>query len=403
MLECMYDWSRALELGHFCDIIYIDFAKAFDTVCHKKLLIKLEAMGIKGYLLNWIKSYLNDRSQQVIVDNTFSDSIPVISGVPQGSVLGPLLFLVYINDIVSALPDGVKIKLFADDCKIYIIFSYNSNLPSTLSLALDNIFNWIETWQLKLSLEKCAVLHLGHNNPRNKYYIGNHLLSVCSNYKDLGFIIDDKLNFKNHYDTIITKGYRMSNLILRALHGQNPRTIIWAYCTYVRPILEYGSSIWCPYKKCDIQLIEDVQACVTRRALGYHVADLNRPSYADRLKYFNLQTLEHRRLINDLCLVYKIVNNAVDTSLIYLIEPISNSTRGHEYRFRVKNRDGSRKNPKKCMYRNFFLNRIVGVWNFLPIAVFDVAKNGNLPFLSRYKLFKKSVVKLNLDKFLKLK
>ena len=104
------------------DIIYIDLAKAFDTVCHNKLLFKLDKIGIRGNLLSWIAAYLTNRKKSVIVNGVVSEIADVVSGVPQGSVLGPLLFLIYINDLTYELPSGIKVKLFADDCKIYFVY-----------------------------------------------------------------------------------------------------------------------------------------------------------------------------------------------------------------------------------------------------------------------------------------
>jgi len=121
IIECTNDWSIALNVRNQVDTVYIDFSKAFDSVVHSKLLCKLESLGVRGKLLAWIAAFLSDRSQVVRVGNAVSNIAKVVSGVPQGSVLGPLLFLVYINDIVDIFDDRVKVKLFADDVKIYVV------------------------------------------------------------------------------------------------------------------------------------------------------------------------------------------------------------------------------------------------------------------------------------------
>ena len=123
LLSTLNDWMKAVSRNHRVDAVYIDFVKAFDSVCHTKLIAKLKLYGINYELLLWIKNYSSDRSQRVIVNNSISTSISVTSGVPQGSIIGPILFLLFINDIVSTLEDNCKIKLFADDCKFYGLYA----------------------------------------------------------------------------------------------------------------------------------------------------------------------------------------------------------------------------------------------------------------------------------------
>ena len=224
MLECLFDWSSCIGKSVSVDIVYLDLAKAFDSVCHRKLLLKLEKLGIRGRLLAWMSEFLSGRTQRVNVNGCLSDVAAVISGVPQGSVLGPLLFLLYINDMTLTLPNGIVIKLFADDCKVYVALT-KPDSSNKLSLALTNIFDWLRSWQLKLSYEKCAVLHLGSRNPRNDYYIGNTIVSRCGSYRDLGIIVDEKLNFREHCNSIIRKAYQRINIIFRSFVTSDPATL----------------------------------------------------------------------------------------------------------------------------------------------------------------------------------
>ena len=265
LLECLNDWTSAIEQRQLVDIIYLDFAKAFDTVCHRKLLTKLKAIGIDGKLLSWLESFLSDRSQVVIVNNTYSSPAAVISGVPQGSVLGPTLFLIYINDIQNNLPPGIRIKLFADDCKLYIIFTTDQATDQTnnLNLALDRILSWTKNWQLDLSLPKSAVLHLGTDNPQTPYYIGHYQLSAIKSIRDLGIIVDQNLSFAEHCSTITKKALQRANLILRAFQCRDKAVLIRAYCTYVRPLLEYASPVWSPHIIQNIDQIEKGQSYFT--------------------------------------------------------------------------------------------------------------------------------------------
>ena len=188
------------------DIVYIDFAKAFDTVSHKKLISKIASFGIQGTLLKWLSAFLTDRTFKVRVSNALSTSRSVISGVPQGSVLGPTLFLLYINDI-SANFINVSCKLFADDVKLYMKFvpENNINYVEQLRMSLKNLENWAKQWQLSISTQKCSVMHLGQNNPRAEYSLNDVYLPKVSHVKDLGVIISDDLKSSIHCTNVIKK------------------------------------------------------------------------------------------------------------------------------------------------------------------------------------------------------
>ncbi|MCU7800493.1 MAG: reverse transcriptase family protein [gamma proteobacterium symbiont of Lucinoma myriamae] len=166
LLQVFEEWSEALDNHECVDIIYLDFRKAFDTVPHMRLIKKLEAYGIRGNLLKWIANFLKDRKQKVVVEGCESEWADVVSGIPQGSVLGPLLFLVYIND----LPDVIKnlVKIFADDTKLYsIIRSRSDNLA--LQNELGNLSVWSDDWLLGFNAGKCKSMHLGKKNQRYTY------------------------------------------------------------------------------------------------------------------------------------------------------------------------------------------------------------------------------------------
>ncbi len=145
MLECMNDWTTSVKDRKCTDVAYLDFRKAFDSVSHQKLAIKLAGFGVTGALYKLITAFLSDRKQCVVIEGISSSFKPVTSGVPQGSVLGPLLFLLYINDVCSVIPNGTCLKIFADDVKLYAHVDLQ-----VLQVALDKVFEWARTWQLKL-------------------------------------------------------------------------------------------------------------------------------------------------------------------------------------------------------------------------------------------------------------
>ena len=141
-----------LDKGIPTDSIYLDFSKAFDTVPHQRLLIKLEGYGISDHVLNWIRDFLTNRSQQISVNGAKSSSAPVTSGVPQGSVLGPVLFIYYINDLPS-VTEGI-LKIFADDTKAYSTVQSDAD-SNKLQQCINDLTNWSEKWQLKFNSKKC--------------------------------------------------------------------------------------------------------------------------------------------------------------------------------------------------------------------------------------------------------
>ena len=144
------------------DVAYLDFRKAFDSVPHQRLIQKLNDLGVRGPLLRWIEAFLTGRTQQVAVNGKQSNPTPVRSGIPQGSVLGPVLFLVYVND----LPESVKcdIKLFADDAKLYASSKQGNSQHSQMQADLQSLANWSATWLLPFNVKKCKILYLGTGN-----------------------------------------------------------------------------------------------------------------------------------------------------------------------------------------------------------------------------------------------
>lgn len=294
-LEMFIDFQEYLKSNKSIDVIFIDFAKAFDSVIHKKLLIKLSHIGIKGRLLNWIEAFLINRTQQVKINDEHSDSSIVTSGVPQGSVLGPLLFLIFINDLPSVISNNVKIKIFADDIKIYYPIS-NLQDHQLLQTALDSISVWSNDWQLPISVTKCSVLHIGKHNKQLKYTLNKVVLPSSDNCKDLGIILEPSLQFDEYIKQIRIKANQKSNLILKYFRSRNKSLLTRAFKTYVRPIVEYNTFIWNPHLNSDIDKIEYVQKNFTKRLFGKHSSI----SYENRLDNLNLQSLKERRIMNDL-------------------------------------------------------------------------------------------------------
>ena len=329
----------------------------------------------------WIGRFLANRSQAVKVNGHLSNSGDVTSGVPQGSVLGPTLFLIYINDVVDAFTDNsVKYKLFADDIKLYSTSS--SPHSSSLQTAIDRLVLWSEKWQLQLAPDKClqaSIKTSGSSTMPNKYSICSRPISFTDNIRDLGVLIDSKLAFKAHINKIIHQAFVRTRLILKCFCSRDKRILTRAYCTYVRPILEYCSPVWSPHNKQLITKIERVQRFFTRTIPG-----LRTLPYMIRLHKLGLKTLEHRRLIHDLCLCHKIIYNFTHCTIPKFPNFLLSRTRGHTLRLR----------QEKCSTTHrlhFFTSRVVKPWNSLPPDIISSTTHSR---------FKSCVSSADLRKFL---
>ena len=241
LLEVMEDLTQMLDDRHDIDIVYLDFRKAFDTVPHKRLICKLKGYGITGKLLEWIEDFLKNRSQKVRIGREYSTDARVLSGIPQGSILGPVLFTVFIND----LPDSLKslCKIFVDDTKLYNSSKHSDDLQSDI----DSLQAWTEKWLLFFNETKCKVMHAGNRNPRKDYHMGisdTITIETCNDEKDLGVIFDENLKFSSHINKSINKANQMIGIIKRSFTFLDQEMFLNLYKALVRPHLEYGNLIW---------------------------------------------------------------------------------------------------------------------------------------------------------------
>ena len=355
LLKVMDEWTRILDEGGEIDVIFMDFMKAFDKVPHRRLEEKLRSYGIDGQLLNWIKDFLNGRKQRVVV-NEWKD---VVSGVPQGSVIGPLLFVLYIND----LPDVVEaeVYLFADDTKIFCKILENGS--SSLQEYLNRLQKWSDTWLLKFHPDKCKVMKIHRGNKANnrKYYMKkvnsnteDKELEQVSKEKDLGIITDEQLTFEEHIQTKVNKATKVMGLIRRSFMTLDTEMFRKLFTALVRPHLEYGQAVWSPLRKKDIVSIENV----LRRA-SKQIPELKKLEYPERLKKLNLPTMAFRRHRGDMIELYKIMNDHYDAEVSPHPTRREGITRGHSLKI-FKERARTR------LRQNHLLIRAVDAWNHLP-------------------------------------
>lgn len=360
LVESLGDWTILLEGGSSVAVAYVDFSRAFDSVTHAKLLHKLKSYGISGELLEFIGYFLFDRSHCTKVGNSYSSSTKIRSGIVQGSCLGPLLFVLFINDIVRNLNIETTAKLFADDIKIYAKINTEQD-ATNFQKSLDIIYKWSKDWQLEISLHKCFIILLcRHSRGFNSFSfkLGDFIIQQKPSVRDLGVEVDEKLTFTNHVSNIVMNASQRSHLIFRSFTSKNPASLIRAFKIYVRPLLEYNSQVWSPITIKDITSIEKVQKQFTKRIPG-----CKNLTYYQRLKKFNLESLELRRLRADLKFTYKLIFNktAVDYTKFFIIQtPTDRQLRSHNYQIRpVKRLKTNRSN--QCLFY-----RIANMWNNLP-------------------------------------
>ena len=337
----------------------MDFSKAFDKVNHSKLIWKLHNYGIRSNVLGWIRAFLGDRSQRVVVGGEESDSVPVTSGVPQGSVLGPILFLVYIND----LPENVtsQVRLFADDTAMYLTMEV-TNDSSVLQQDLDRLSVWESDWDMEFNPSKCQVVQVtGYKKPINAAYkLHGVILETVTCARYLGADISSNLSWGSHIDRITGTANRTLGFVRRNIRTKMSGVREAAYTTLVRPQLEYAAAIWDPNHDDKIKQIEKVQ----RRAARWTTCNFGRmASVTDMIETLGWRTLEQRRADARLCLFFKIINNMVAVPLPDYIQPNPRiSRRGHFRSF-------CQLQTTKDYYKYSFFPLAIVQWNALPEEV----------------------------------
>ncbi|EFP11931.1 hypothetical protein CRE_23222 [Caenorhabditis remanei] len=369
---------RDLQQNNPVTSVYIDFRKAFDTISISKLASKLQAYGIQGELLRWINNFLSGRSQKVLLNGVCSNTSSVGSGVPQGSVLGPLLFILFINDIGDKLES--ESLLYADDLKII------SPNAATIQKDLMKLSEWCQTWQMKVAPSKCEYITFVKSkrtnlrvNPKINIELDGLRLPQCDYIRDLGIIFSRDLSFDSHIKSILRRAQCRINILFNVLKNSVFDIMLKCYKVFIRPIMEYGSTLYSPTLKCLIRKVESVQKSFLYRCSKKF--NFEYQSYFDTLEAYGLESLELRRLINDLVYLYKIlVSNEFYSP--------NHSLRRHPYHIKSILSNNTKFGSQ------YLPNRLLSCWNSLPVHVFPV-KFSSL-------CFKNNVKRLNLSKYLTL-
>ena len=381
-----HHWAMALENGCQVDVAFLDFSKAFDRVSHSVLLKKLCSFGVSGSLLQWCESYLTDRRQRVSIDGASSSWSDVCSGVPQGSLLGPLFFIIFISDLPSVVLPGNTIALYADDCKSSRIIDSAEDLE-LFQQDLENLERWSSLNGMEFNVKKCKIMKITRKKQpfTSTFFLNNTELEEVDEFRDLGVITDHHLRWNSHVNCVIAKANRMLGLIKRTckgLHVHDLKTLRTLYCSLVRSNLEYCSVVWSPYSRKNIDKLERVQRRATKFILK------TKDSYETRLEKLNLLSLEDRRVLTDVTFFFKALKGLVDIDVSHFVDFYSNCD---YYSFRhYDNLMLKKKYARTNTLKYSYFHRIVDSWNILPVDIRTASCTGSFKFKVKKFLMGKS-------------
>lgn len=359
LTSVVHSFAQVLDKSGQIDVIFIDFCKAFDLVPHCKLLYKLESIGLPPFLINWICAYLTNRVQFVSVDGHNSDELPVTSGVPQGSVLGPLLFLIYVNDLPDIIPDSVQIRLFADDCVLFKEIA-NHDDQRLLNSSLHSVIEWCNQWGMQLNPDKTVYMKI--TNKRNSLSFPYHLparpLSEVNECKYLGVTITNNLSWNKHVKNVCSSAFRKLCFLRHKLRHAPSNVRLLAYTSLIRPKLEYACSVWDPYTKTNIDALEMIQ----RKAVRFIYSKYRATDSPTRLmKKHGISTLQIRRKMLRLKFLFLLKNNKLSLKPDSYLKPsIARLSR---------NRHHESLTPyyaRTNIFKYSFFPRTITDWNQLP-------------------------------------
>ena len=359
---------RNLDKGMDVRFIFCDVSKAFDRVWHKGLLYKLKKYGIKGNLHRWFTSYLTDRRQRVVVDGCHSDWKTVDAGVPQGSVLGPFLFLLFINDIVDYVSN--KIKLFADDTSLYCVVDDEQSAAESLNQDLDSLAQWASDWGVKFNESKTKSVYFTRKNNIDvtPLYMNNVQLENVSGHKHLGLFLSSDAKWSEHIQDIYSKACKRVNIMRYLKNKIDRKSLEKIYIGFIRPILEYGNIIWDNCTSEESELLESVQLEAARIITGLRKG-------TSRVKLYNelgWDTLQSRRHKSKLIFFHKALNGDLPSYISDLVMSHTNTNQHYQIRHQ---REFNVPLCRTESYKRSFFPCVLNEWNSLDDNIKNTPSN----------------------------
>ena len=297
--------------------MFLDISKAFDRVWHKGLLQKLKQFGIQGRLLKWFENYLKDRFQRVIINGQVSDWIKLLFGVPQGSVLGPLLFLVFIDDVARSV-NYCNIRMFADDTCLFITVDNREDAAALVNQDLVQISNWADEWLVDFSPAKTKgmiISNKDHLEEHPQMVFNNHVIDDVTSHKHLGVTLARDLRWTAHINNVVRNGTQRLDLMRGLKYTVDRRSLEVIYMSFVRPCLEYGDSLYAGTYEIDLSRLDELQVEAMRIVTGATARSNINALYQET----NWQPLCERRNVHSLTMLYKIVNGMAPPYLTALL------------------------------------------------------------------------------------
>ena len=366
LIEYLNITTKWLDEGKNFDILYCDFSKAFDKVCHKRLLVKLKEAGIGGKVLKWLEDWLKGRKQRVRVEEEFSEWIEVLSSVVQGSVLGGILFDIFIDDIDIAALEALVWK-FADDTKAAKIIETEED-GKRMQTIVDSLGAWAEKWGMAFNAKKCKVLHVGRTNPRYKYLMNGVELESVKEEKDLGVFIEESMKPTKQCAAAAKAANFALGQLQRAFHYRKKSNLVPLYKTFVRPRLEHAVAAWSPWQESDINCLEKIQERLVRM-----LSDVKGETYEEKLKDAGLTTLRERRTRGDVIQTFKVLKGFNQVSKENWFQEVSDDARPTRMTTKIEGDQAVKKESvlvieraRLEIRRNFFSIRAPKKWNELP-------------------------------------
>ena len=362
-------------MGKEIRAVFCDISKAFDRVWHRGLIYKLKSAGISGNLLGWFENYLKDREQRVVINGTNSDWVAITAGIPQGSILGPLLFLIYINDIVSDIHS--TIKLFADDTSLYIIVDNPRDAAVQLNRDLDIISAWAKKWLVDFNPNKTKSLVISSKREQENHpqlFMDQIPIQEVTSHGHLGLIFNCRGSWTTHIDTMCDKAWKRVCILRKLKFILDRKSLQSIYFTFIRPLLEYADIVW---NNCTIneeEQIEKIQLEAARIVTG----TTKLISLSNLYKEIGWEKLSERRRKHKLITFFKMFHGNAPSYLSDLV-PVTVGT-SNNYNLR-NSRDLACIRCRTSLYERSFLPSVIKEWNTIPL---DIRENNSLSNFKKY-------------------